>query len=148
MGLIDFAKDVGRQIFDRDDVAAEKIKQHLDIKLSGIEGLDVSFDDGVATLCGNCTNEATRNSAILQAGNIKGVEKVVADELTYPEPKAEEEKDKVEFYEIVEGDTLGAIAQRFYDDASKYVKIYEANRDLISDPDNIYPGQKIKIPRD
>jgi nucleoid-associated protein YgaU len=147
MGLFDFAKDVGRQLFDTDKEAADNIKQHLDIKLSGIKNLDVAFDDGVATICGDCANEATRNSAVLLAGDVKGVEKVVADGLTFPEPK-EEEKEKVEYYEIVSGDTLGGIAKRFYGKASQYTRIHAANKELIPDPNKIYPGQKIKIPLD
>ena len=148
MSLFDFAKDVGRQLFDTDDEAADNIKQHLDIKLSGLKDLTVEFDDGVATICGECTNEATRNNAILIAGDIKGVEKVVADDLIFPEPKVEEPKEKVEYYEIVSGDTLGGIAKRFYGNASKYTRIHEANKELIPDPNKIYPGQKIKIPLD
>lgn len=147
MGLFDFAKDVGRKLFDTDQEAADNIKQHLDVKLSGVKNLDVTFDDGVATICGDCANEATRNSAVLLAGDIKGVEKVVADDLTFPEPK-EEEKEKVEYYEIVSGDTLGGIAKRFYGKASQYTRIHAANKELIPDPNKIYPGQKIKIPLD
>ena len=148
MGLLDFAKDVGRQLFDTDAEAADNIREHLDIKLSGLKNVTVEFDDGVATLCGECVNEATRNSAILIAGNVKGVEKVIADDLTFPPPEVEEEKDKVEFYEIVSGDTLGAIAKRYYGKASLYTRIHEANKELIPDPNKIYPGQKIKIPLD
>jgi nucleoid-associated protein YgaU len=147
MGLFDFAKDVGRQLFDTDAEAADNIKQHLEIKLSGIKNLDVKFDDGVATICGDCVNEATRTSALLIAGDVKGVEKVIADGLKFPEPK-EEEKEKVEFYEIVRGDTLGGIAKKFYGKASLYTRIHEANKELIPDPNKIYPGQKIKIPMD
>jgi nucleoid-associated protein YgaU len=147
MGLFDFAKDVGRQLFDTDKEAADNIKQHLDIKLTGVKNLDVAFDDGVATICGDCANEATRNSAVLIAGDVKGVEKIVADGLTFPEPK-EEEKEKVEYYEIVSGDTLGGIAKRFYGKASQYTRIHAANKELIPDPNKIYPGQKIKIPLD
>ena len=147
MSLFDFARDVGRQIFDTDAEAADNIKQHLDIKLSGIKNLQVDFDDGVATLVGECMNEATRDTAVLMAGNIQGVEKVVADDLVYPEPPPEE-KEKVEYYVIVSGDTLGAIAKRYYGSASKYTRIHEANRELIPDPNKIYPGQKIRIPLD
>jgi nucleoid-associated protein YgaU len=147
MGLLDFAKDVGRQLFDTDAEAADNIRQHLEIKLTGISNLDVTFDDGVATICGECANEATRNNAILIAGNVKGVERIVADGLTFPEPP-EEEKEKFDVYEIVSGDTLGAIAKRFYGKASLYTKIHEANKELIPDPNKIYPGQKIKIPLD
>jgi len=148
MGLFDFVKDVGRQIFDTDDEAADNIKQHLEIKTSGIKDLTVEFDDGVATICGNCSNQAVRDQAVLIAGNIKGVEKVVADDLKAPKPKPEEPKEKAEFYEIASGDTLGKIAKKFYGSAGKYMKIFEANRDIISDPNKIYPGQKIKIPLD
>jgi nucleoid-associated protein YgaU len=49
-------------------------------------------------------------------------------------------------YEIQRGDTLSAIAQRHYGKASEWPKIHEANRDVIKDPDKIYPGQKIIIP--
>nr|WP_281241822.1 LysM peptidoglycan-binding domain-containing protein [Thiocapsa roseopersicina] len=44
------------------------------------------------------------------------------------------------------GDTLSAIAKRFYDDANAYPRIFEANREVIKDADLIYPGQKIRIP--
>lgn len=49
-------------------------------------------------------------------------------------------------YEIQRGDTLSAIAQRHYGDANEWRKIYEANRNVIEDPDKIYPGQKITLP--
>jgi len=146
MGLFDFVKDVGRQIFDTDAEAADNIKQHLEIKTTGLSNLDVQFDDGTVTICGDCTSEAVRERAILIAGNVQGVEKVVADDLRAPKPKPEEPKEKAEIYEIVSGDTLGAIAKRYYGSASKYMKIFEANKDIISDPNKIYPGQKIRIP--
>ena len=148
MGLFDFAKEVGRKIFDTDAEAADNIRELLDVRLAGVKNLEVKFDDGVCTLAGQCPNEATRSSAILIAGDVKGVEKVVADNLTFPPPKKEEEKEKVEIYEIVSGDTLGKIAKRYYGKASLYTRIHEANKELIPNPDKIYPGQKIKIPLD
>ena len=148
MGLFDFVKDVGRQVFNTDAEAADNIKSHLEIKTSGLSNLDVEFDDGTVTICGDCTNQAVREKAILVAGNIEGVEKVVADDLRAPEPKPEEPEEKAEVYEIVSGDTLGGIAKRYYGNASKYTKIFEANKDIISDPNKIYPGQKIRIPLD
>lgn len=152
MGLFDFAKDVGRQLFDTDAEAADNIREHLEIKMSGIRNLDVKFDDGVATLCGECRSPQDREMAILIAGNVKGVEKIVADELTSPAPAPAAEAaaapvPKAEIYEIVSGDTLGKIAKRFYGSASKYMRIFEANRDIIDNPDRIYPGQKIRIPK-
>ena len=150
MGLFDFVRDVGRQIFDTDAEAADNIKQHLEIKTSGIKNLDVKYDDGVVTLCGDCNSQATKDTAVLIAGNIKGVKQVVSEDLKAPPPAKKEEKKaaEAEFYTIVSGDTLGAIAKRFYGKASMYTKIFEANREIISDPNKIYPGQTIKIPRD
>ena len=49
-------------------------------------------------------------------------------------------------YTVVPGDSLSKIAKHQYGDASKWRKIYEANRDLIKDPDLIHPGQTFKIP--
>jgi len=49
-------------------------------------------------------------------------------------------------YVVVKGDSLSKIAMREYGDANKWRAIYEANKDLINDPDLIYPGQDLKIP--
>ncbi len=147
MGFMDFMKDVGRQIFDTDDEAADNIKQHLEVKTTGLRNLEVDFDDGVCTIKGECDDQQTKEQAVLIAGNIKGVSKVDADGLRAPKPKAEEVS-KDEFYEIRSGDTLGKIAKQFYGKSSAYMKIFEANREVISDPDKIYPGQKIRIPQE
>ena len=49
-------------------------------------------------------------------------------------------------YVVVKGDTLSGIAKREYGNANKWRTIYEANKDVIKDPDLIYPGQELKIP--
>lgn len=49
-------------------------------------------------------------------------------------------------YVVVKGDSLSKIAQREYGDAGKWRRIYEANQDIVKDPDLIYPGQTLKIP--
>jgi len=49
-------------------------------------------------------------------------------------------------YTVKAGDTLSKISQEFYGDAKQYNKIFEANRDQLSDPDKIRPGQTLKIP--
>jgi nucleoid-associated protein YgaU len=49
--------------------------------------------------------------------------------------------------EVVAGDTLSAIAQQLYGDASLWPRIFEANRDQIFDPDLIYPGQTLRVPQ-
>jgi nucleoid-associated protein YgaU len=47
---------------------------------------------------------------------------------------------------VVKGDSLSKIASGQYGNAQKWRRIYEANRDLIKDPDLIYPGQQLRIP--
>lgn len=49
-------------------------------------------------------------------------------------------------YEVKKGDTLGKIAAHFYGDAKLYPLIYEANKNLIKDPNLIQVGWKLKIP--
>jgi uncharacterized protein YidB (DUF937 family) len=49
-------------------------------------------------------------------------------------------------YEVVAGDSLSKIAKRFYGDANKWRRIFEANRDQIKNPDLIHPGQVLRIP--
>ena len=54
--------------------------------------------------------------------------------------------DRERTYTVVAGDTLSKIAKREYGDASKWHRIYDANKDTIKNPDLIYPGQTFKIP--
>lgn len=49
-------------------------------------------------------------------------------------------------YTVQAGDTLSAIARKFYGHANDYMQIFNANRDQLSDPDKIQPGQVLKIP--
>jgi nucleoid-associated protein YgaU len=49
-------------------------------------------------------------------------------------------------YTVKAGDTLSKIAKHFLGDANAYPAIFEANRDQLSDPDKIKPGQVLKIP--
>ena len=49
-------------------------------------------------------------------------------------------------YEVVSGDSLSKIAKREYGNANAWKRIFDANQDILKDPDKIYPGQKLKIP--
>ena len=49
-------------------------------------------------------------------------------------------------YMVVAGDSLSKIAKREYGDASEWKRIFDANQDVLENPDKIYPGQKLKIP--
>ena len=49
-------------------------------------------------------------------------------------------------YEVKSGDSLSKIAKREYGDANEWRRIFDANKEILKDPDKIYPGQKLKIP--
>jgi len=63
---------------------------------------------------------------------------------TAPEPTSTSGSGRT--YVVVKGDTLSGIAKREYGNSSKWPTIYEANKDVIKDPDLIYPGQQLRIP--
>ena len=141
MGLFDFARNIGNKLFGSEDEAPQKIKEYIEEENPGVNNLDVSVEDGVATLSGQADSAEAMEKAVLMAGNVKGISEVRADELSAPAPVQE-----VQYYEIQSGDTLSAIAKKYYGNASDYPRIFEANREVIKDADLIYPGQKIRIP--
>jgi LysM repeat protein len=49
-------------------------------------------------------------------------------------------------YTVKSGDTLSKISRSFYGDANQYTKIFDANRDVLEDPNRISPGQELVIP--
>jgi nucleoid-associated protein YgaU len=58
------------------------------------------------------------------------------------------QKGSFDYYIVRKGDTLPKISKKVYGDFDKWEIIYEANRDQIAyDPEDIYPGQALKIPR-
>lgn len=142
MGLFDFAKGIGKKLFGSDDAdAGEKIKAHIEKDNPGVDNLSITVEGGVAKISGEAKDSAALEKAILMAGNVEGVEKVES-QVTGAEPAA-----NVDYYEIKSGDTLWKIAETAYGNGSKYTEIFEANREVIQDPDKIYPGQKIRIPK-
>jgi nucleoid-associated protein YgaU len=65
----------------------------------------------------------------------------VSDLMTVTEPA-----DESRYHSVERGDTLSAIAKKFYGNANAYMKIFEANRPMLGHPDKIYPGQLLRIP--
>ncbi len=54
--------------------------------------------------------------------------------------------DSTQWHEVKKGETLSKIAEQYYGDPSLYPKIFEANRDILDNPNLIKIGQKLRIP--
>jgi nucleoid-associated protein YgaU len=168
MSLLSFIKEAGQKLFNKPQAAprsgrrwraaapaapaadiadlnrkaGEAIGAYVQQQNLGIEGLQVTFDgaSGKATLTGKAPSQEASEKAALCCGNVAHVASV--DNLLVvetPEPPAQ-------FHDVVKGDTLSAIAKKFYGDANKYPVIFEANKPMLTHPDKIYPGQKLRIP--
>ena len=150
MGLFDFAKGIGSKIFGDDAEAAEKITNHILANNPGIENLTAAFNDGTVTLIGEANTTEAAQKVVLMAGNIQGVTEVIPKisiaEAETTDINAALEPDDVEYYIIESGDSLSKIAKKYYQDASAYPRIFDANKEVIKDANLIYPGQKIRIP--
>jgi len=149
MGLFDFAKNIGSKLFSNDADAAAKITEYISANNPGIEDLSVIFKDGQATIIGVTNNAEAAQKVVLMAGNVEGVTEVIPkiqiDDIE-TDIGAALEPGNVEYYVIQSGDSLSKIAKQYYQDAMEYPRIFAANKEVIKDPDLIYPGQKIRIP--
>ncbi len=146
MGFFDFVKGIGKKIMPGRE--AEEIQSDIVEALGDqVENLGVAFDDGTVTLTGTVASQAVREKVILLAGNVEDVEKV-DDQLTIAVVAEEvvEEAPAPRFYTIEKGDYLSKIAKEVYGDANQWKALFEANREVIKNPDLIYPGQMIRIP--
>ena len=161
MGLLDFIRDAGRDIFGGNKGnEAEQIKAEIERELgNNVRDLNVTFNDGRVALQGEAASQAAKEKAVLLAGNVRGVEAVDDDglrgagqqagglakaEAQVKAPTAYEPR----YYTIQSGDTLSGIAKQHYGDANRWHDLFEANREVIKDPDKIYPGQRIRVPVD
>ncbi len=143
MGLFDFASNIGNKVFGSEDDASEKITEQLENVNLGVDNIKAEFQDGVVTLTGESDDPAAVEKAILIAGNMEGVSQVINN----TSQQLEDESDQIEYYTIQSGDTLSKLAKTYYGDASAYQQIFEANKEVIQDPDLIFVGQKIRIPQ-
>lgn len=146
MGLFSFIKSAGDKIFGKDDVAekAEKIKKH--IANYGFNGIDVVVEDEKVIVSGEVDTLQTKSRLLVAIGNIEGVAEV-QDNLMITKEEPSEVKEEELFYEVKRGDSLSKIAKEVYGDAMKYNHIFEANKPMLKDPNLIYPGQKLVIPK-
>lgn len=164
MGMFAFIKEAGEKLFGigeakAADEAAKKAPTPVNVDAANkaaadaiaayvakmnltAQDLTIGFDgaSGTVIVQGMADTQETKEKILLCCGNVKGVEHV-QDQLgviaTEAEPK---------FYTVVSGDTLSKVAKEYYGNANAYMKIFEANKPMLSHPDKIYPGQVLRIP--
>ena len=104
--------------------------------------------DGKLYFTGSVKTEAEKNELWTAIKTIpEWREEVVADiQVTGGGAAAAPAAAAVKTYTVKSGDTLSAIAKQHLGDGNAYMRIFEANRDQLSDPDKIKPGQVLKIP--
>lgn len=164
MAIWDFVKDAGKSVFGKAEAAEPKpalqpeaaaakpgqdpeTTRKVAALKAELRALNLDKDDVHLTLRGDTVKIETKGAdretlekLVLAVGNIEGIAKVEADL-----PQAEEAP---LFHTVKKGETLSAIAKAYLGNANKYNAIFEANRPMLLDPDKIYPGQTLRIPRD
>lgn len=122
------------------DLSASTLIRQIEILGLKVDNLEVGFDDGVATVRGTAPSQEEREKIVLTLGNILGVGRV-DDQLVVEKGERE-----AAFYTVQPGDSLSAIAKRYYGDAMKYQAIFGANKPMLKDPNKICPGQVLRLP--
>lgn len=169
MGFFNFIQDAGQRLFGHkelaqaateaaDDASAQSnldeacdkasaaISSYIEQQNLGIEALVVTVDGHTATVTveGIAPSQEASEKVTLCCGNVAGVKAV--ENLLSVESEEEESEEEAQYHDVERGDTLSAIAKAYYGNANAYMKIFEANEPMLSDPDKIYPGQKLRIP--
>ena len=165
MGMFSFIKEAGQKLFGHKEIetaaaaaaadpaakptldelnaaAAKGIQTYIESQNLGVTGLFVMFDGatGTVTVQGDAPTQDASEKVTLCCGNVGGVQSV-DNMLVVAKPA-----DESQYHDVVRGDTLSAIAKTYYGNANKYPAIFEANKPMLSHPDKIYPGQKLRIP--
>ncbi len=154
MGLIDFVKDAGKKIFgkgeEKKETAAPKpatpqvsstaLVNHVRSMGLPVDGLHIDVNNDTVVVDGKVESQQDAEKIALALGNMQGVSRV-DNRLKVEKPAPESQQ-----YTVKEGDSLSKIAEQYYGDPMKYNKIFEANRPMLKDADEIYPGQVLRIP--
>ena len=165
MSFIDFIKEAGEKLFHMgaakaatqdaaadpgnadktkaaNDASADAILAYIKAQNLSATGLTVTFDGATATatVYGVAPDQATKEKIVLCCGNVAGVAKV-NDMMS-----VDQSAPAATYYTVVAGDTLSKISKANYGDPNKYMKIFEANKPMLTDPNKIYPGQVLRIP--
>jgi len=151
MGLFSFIKGAGKKLFGKkEEEAPAEVKSELKASalIAHVQELGLAFntlkvavkEDETVVVTGEVDQQADSEKIVLALGNVEGVESV-DNQMTVAVPAPE-----ARYHTVVEGDWLSKIAKEYYGDAMKYEVIFEANKPMLKDPDEIYPGQVLRIP--
>lgn len=157
MGLFSFIKEAGEKLLGVGEskaatpaadpamanaAAAKAIENYIGKMNLTAENLQVAFDgaSGQVTVSGKAATQEVKEKILLCCGNVKGVANVV-DNMVVAEQAA-----PPRFHTVVSGDTLSKIAKQHYGNANAYMKIFDANKPMLTHPDKIYPGQVLRVP--
>jgi LysM repeat protein len=111
-------------------------------KARGVHVKNVHIENDKLLIRGDAPTQAIKNEVWNQIKAVDAAHADVAADIGIDATLAVPAK----IHEVVSGDTLSKIAKSYYGDAGKYMKIFEANKDQLKDPDKIQVGQKLKIP--
>jgi LysM repeat protein len=120
----------------------DKYKELVDYgKTLGLSGFSVKEEGGKLQVSGTSEYQLEKDLFWDKLKSFSGYENEVAANISAT-------KTDIHGYHVVQaGDTLSKIAKRHLDDAGRYMEIFNANKDVLKDPDKIFPGQRLVIPR-
>jgi nucleoid-associated protein YgaU len=152
MGLFSFIKDAGAKLFGNKEKEAQMMEEekqatllaHINSFSLRTEGVTASLSGSTVVLEGEIDTLQEKNRIIMAAGNIDGIDSV-DDRVVLTEPVIE--IPETQFYTVIKGDWLSKISKKVYGSSKHYNMIYEANKPMLTDPDEIYPGQVLVIPQ-
>ena len=125
------------------DQLKAKYQSVIDLaKARGVSLKHVHLENDKLVIKGDAPNQAIKNEVWTC---IKAIDAAYAD-LTVDLPLDASLPVPARIHEVKSGETLSKLAKQYYGDPAKYPRIFEANRDQLSNPDLIKVGQKLKIP--
>ncbi|MCA9779013.1 MAG: LysM peptidoglycan-binding domain-containing protein [Candidatus Eremiobacteraeota bacterium] len=156
MAIFNFVKQAGQMMSEglEKAAAAATAASEADIKAkieaSSLSPKDLAVkkvDDETVKVYAVVASAEEKEELILLVGNTPGVAKVEDAIKIRPEGGAEVAAPAPKFYTVKSGDTLSDIAQSQLGDSGRYMEIFNANRNTLSNPDAIDVGQTLRIPQ-
>jgi nucleoid-associated protein YgaU len=145
MGLFNFMKEAGAKLMGGSAQAATSDDLKKQVAGHGFDASKLNFDVNGAKVkvSGSTMTQEQAEKIILAVGNTVGVAEVDTSGL-----KVQQSAPETQMYTVVKGDTLSAIAEKFYGKGhgGRYMEIVKANTPPVKNPDMIQPGWVLRIP--